>query len=54
MRISYFLKAFQSSLPSDTDTLKKAIKIRLLQEFVKEEDAPINKSFALLSMFPNE
>ena len=39
---------------SDTELLQKAIKIRLLGEYVKDEGVVINKSFALLRMLSDE
>ena len=39
---------------SDAELLQKAIKIRLLKEYVKDEGVVINKSFALLRMLSDE
>ena len=46
----------KSVLPDteEIDTLRKAIKIRLFQEAVKDEGVVINKAFALLGALSDE
>jgi len=48
------LKSFSNSVSSDIETLHKAIKIRMLKEFIRDEGVTINKSLALLGVLSNE
>jgi len=48
------LKSIRGDRSLDDETLRKAIKIRLLKEYIKDEGVTINKSFALLRMLSDE
>ena len=48
------LKSFSNSVSSDVEILHKAIKIRMLKEFIRDEGVTINKSLALLGVLSNE
>jgi len=48
------LKSIRGDGSLDDETLRKAIKIRLLKEYIKDEGVTINKSFALLRMLSDE
>jgi hypothetical protein len=48
------LKSISDGVTTDKDVLRKAIKIKMLKELIKDEGVTINKSFALLGVLSNE
>lgn len=48
------LKSLKKDTQINDDALRKAVKILLLREYVKDEGVTINKSFALLGLLTDE